>query len=550
MKKVILILWRIVCFSGIVWFGLGLAGEYYVYRKYLHPQVDFIFAGDDKTMLLLAGLLWFFVVIKNLTLMNQVDHVGIFTWMLPYRASDSISSDTYRKRQAQHPRIPDKYLSERPNGLVLGKIKKKFVRIPIKSGSCKNACLIGTPGSGKSVLLLTMLIYYINLAKKFKDEAMTFFVLDVKPELANKSCFIKSSQNVKVMNPRKKTTYGWNPYYNIKEDTSDDDIMHELSVISEALISNKNEKNEFFYKSARNIMKAILFYTIKQGMTFMEGIDYLMCESISAVVGRTIDACGDDSELRRTRNLLTPYRDKDGEAFQGIELAFREGLDIFQTDTVNWFLNLNPKKASPEDLENEISIFFSMPEDMLDEYNMLLKLVTAQVVAHCTRRPEDSNMITLVIDEAARCGKINWTSFLSTSRSRQVSTILAFQGLSQIRKVWGKDDADSLISLCQIISILSCADTGTAKELATWAGDYMEEKHSISSKGTDDNGNSRSYDTKSILQPSDFMTILENKEALLFIEGRYYRPSIEEARYYNVPELNEISKQCVEANRS
>ena len=471
--------------------------------------------------------------------------MGWLTWMEPLRYEPP--EESARRYKAQHPVVDAEFLSDEPTGLVLGTQGKKYVRVPISKGNIQNAIIMGAPGCGKSVLLLSTLINQLNVVPE--DERMTFFAIDIKPELAKKSVAYRGNPRVKVMNPMDRTTYGWNPYYNLSSDSSDDDVMAELDIIANALIhSGKDNKNEFFYESARTVMKAILFWTYKQGYSFIQGLNYLMEDDIAGCIIKVLDAVEGKPELISVSRLLKSYAAKDSEAFQGIELTFKQSLSCFTTQTVQFFLDGNLRKASPNDLEEHISVFFSIPETKIEEYQCLLRLVTMQIMKHCSGRSEDSHMLTLVIDEAARLGSINWTSFLSTSRSRQCATILAFQSLSQMQTCWSKEEAKSLIELCRVIAVLSCTDVDTANMLSNWVGTYKEEKLSHNEGGKNKGTYSRSYEDKKILEPSDIMTLQDSNEVILFIKGKYYRCDVSGARYFNIKELNEISQQCVAAN--
>lgn len=546
-------LWNVICLSGVIWFfiavfmGIYIKWQYYNYDGRLEFAIKSI--RDIEDIITLSFFFWGFVFLKNLMHIEDSKPIGLLTWLSNYKYEPPEIST--RKRKAQHPPIDEYLLSQEPDGLVLGKYHKYFVRVPIKKGNIQNMILMGAPGCGKSVLLITTLLYQLTYKVKNKTkDSMTFYCIDIKPELAMKSCFIKGNKRVKVMNPVDRSTYGWNPYYRLNKESTPDDIMAELDVIARALIdAGKGEKNEFFYESARTIMKAVLFYTYKNGRSFMQGLDYLMNENISTLVSNTIEKTENKPEYRLVSKLLKPYADKQGEAFEGIELAFRQSLSCFTTQMVQFFLDGNPRKASPNDLEKKVSVFFSIPETKIDEYKCLLRLITMQIMQHCSGRSEDSHMLTLVIDEAARLGSINWVNFLATSRSRQCATILAFQSYSQMQTCWSKEEAKSLFELCRIVAVLSCTDPDTAKMMSEWAGTYKEEKQSHNNGGKNDGTYSTSYDDKKILESVDIMTLQDTNEILLFIKGKYYRTDVAGARYFNIKMLNELSKSCVAYNR-
>ena len=544
-------LWNVFCLTGIPWFlvfaGAGIFIQYWYSEKYYHRSFEISSIQDIQSILALAMLPWMFVLAKNIMFMMQ-QPVGLFTWVGKFKPMPAEVSS--RKFRAQHPDIPKELLSDTPDGLVLGKQGKKFVRVKLKRGNILNTIILGSTGCGKSVLILTLLLYNLHHkpTKNEKFDPMTFYCNDIKPELARKSVKIRGNKRVHVMNPEDRSAWGWDVYYNLTPDSSEDEIISEMDLIARALIDGRNnEKNAFFYKHGQVIMKAVLFWTYKEGKTFMQGILYLMNGSIDDVVKQTLEKVDDKPQYAIVKRLLSPYQGKTGEAMEGIELAFRESLDIFNKQSVRYFLEGNPQKASPEDLEQKISVFFSLPEILLQEYRCLLRLTTMQVMAHSQRRPEDSHMLTLVIDEAAVIG-IDYTSFLATSRSRQIATILAFQSISQGQDCWGEKKTKSLIELCRVIAVLSCSDPDMARMLSDWVGEYKEMKQSVNNGGRNDGTYSSSYEDKKILTQADLMDLQEKKEVIAFVKGQYMRMDVEKARYYNIPELNQISEKCVSIN--
>lgn len=547
-------LWSVLCLTGAPWMViLTIAGIYikacYI-DKYTRGAPFEIRTFDDiKDVVTYAGLAVFIIFMRNLMWLKSDRPIGLLTWIDKYQYEPP--SESSRKRKAQYPDVPDELLSDEPDGLVLGCVKEKYLRVALKRGNILNSIIIGSTGCGKSVLILSMLLFQLHHEPKTGEsfEPMVFFALDIKPELAKKSVKIAGNKGVHVMNPLDRSSYGWDVYYRLTTDSTDDEIFSEMDLISRALIdAGKSDKNEFFYQSGRNITTGILFYTYKIGRSFVQGIDYLLDGDLATVVKKTLEKVAEKPEFRMVRTLLYPYADKSGEAFQGIELAVRESMAIFVRQNVKFFFDGNPRKASPLDLEKKITIFFSIHENLLEEYKTILRLTTMQVMEHCKERPENAHMLTLIIDEAARLGAINWTDFLATSRSHQISTILAFQGISQMQKVWGKEDAKTLIELCRVIAVLSCTDPDMARILSDWVGDYKEEKRSVNEGSKSGGSYSMSYEDKKILTQADIMNLQDMGEVLLFIKGKYYRTNVTQARYYAIPELNEISTQCLDFN--
>ena len=89
---------------------------------------------------------------------------------------------------------------------------------------------------------------------------------------------------------------------------------------------------------------------------------------------------------------------------EDIQLTLRQDLRIFDTDTVRYQFDENPKKASPIDLTNGISIFLALPDHLLKQYSPIFRLITQMVLNYLSSIPEheraeqDVPMIWLLID--------------------------------------------------------------------------------------------------------------------------------------------------------
>jgi hypothetical protein len=76
----------------------------------------------------------------------------------------------------------------------------------------------------------------------------------------------------------------------------------------------------------------------------------------------------------------------------------------------------------------------------------------------------------------------NMDSLIATARSNQVATTLAMQDYSQLRKDYGKEQADVITNICG--NIISGQVTGdTAKSLSERFGKIMQDRESLSTSG-------------------------------------------------------------------
>lgn len=550
-------IWSLLCFLGVPWIPLIAAGLYILDWRFgggggTSPP----FPPDLEELKKVLGFGWFSSILifgKNCMWIGTGRTYTFANWLDRYKPQPKEVNP--KRKEAQNPEIPSEFLSLKPEGLVLGKYNRFFVRVPLKRNLVYHTLIMGLPGSGKSSLLLTMLLYQFH--KEGKDP-MTFFVTDLKPELAIKSCMIKGNPKVHVLNPldRSPSSYGWDVFANLSPACGEDELFSELDEIVRVLIDVGNERNVFFTISGRNVVSSILAYAYLENMSFMSGIDFLMDDSIEAVIQDVLEKTEGKPQYQRIRRRLKPYAGKTGEAMEGIALAIYQNLSVMQKSSTRWFFQDCPRMASCQDLEQSVSLFFALPEDHIDEMAMLLKLVTAQIIRHCSSRPEKSHLIHMVLDEFPRWGggesgiASMLQRFLATARSRNVAVTTAVQDYHQLVTIMSESEAKSFMGLCRVIAILSCQDAEAANKFCALASQYKEEQASYTVGGKSNGSYNLSYQDKDILKPSDLMQTLSKQEVILFINGFYAKARVPEAQYFNLPDLNEISKRCVEENKS
>lgn len=113
--------------------------------------------------------------------------------------------------------------------------------------------------------------------------------------------------------------------------------------------------------------------------------------------------------------------------------------------------------------------------------------------------------------------------------------------------MWSKEDATSLVEMVSAIAVLSCTDPQTQKMICDWTGKYQEE-HITTNMGKDRYGTySKSFSEKKVLEPNDLMQLKRNQEIVMFLDGQYFCADCKGAKYFNIKELNEKSRQCLES---
>lgn len=542
---------NIINFLGL-WsypFGISLSGLLLYFIQTMRMQ-EFTFNRENITGIAIGGLVApFFIMLSNF-----YDYLskGKKDFTLNASFKKKVTAISASKKQAMYKKVEksDNLLKNKPEGLILGKQGKKFVCLPIgKEGQRDgvSAVILGSPGSGKSVFLTNFLL------NNFMQENPTpVFALDIKPELARKSVNLSENKNVKVVDFTDRSKAGWDVYFSITENTTEDEKMRVFDGISRALITSTNPKDKFFVNNARTILKFLLLYHFNKGLGFIDSITKVISEDVGEHIKKVLadkEYCPEDSLIY---SGLKKYDGKDSEAMQDIELTLQEHLNIFLNSDVRYQLRENSVKACPEDINDGISVFISLPMYLLDEYEDILRLVVYQTISTMEKRGENwKKGAVLILDELARLGKLeNLLSFLAVNRSLGVSVLMAYQDFSQIQKIYSRDEARTLMNLSEITYVLSCKDNETTKVLSDLIGEYKEEKvsHNRSALLHCSSGKeSVSSEYRRIMDVSDFQSLREKKEVILILYGKFFR--ISQFRYYEDSTLSKRYQEVLVGNQ-
>lgn len=532
----------------VIGFGIMILKEFLshdIYSFYVSPPNLLEIWDREWLAILFIGLLFWIICIG----VNVIEYyvLGI---------SDNMPNKAYSKDKlkAMHPKVPQKYLSKQSDDFTVGKYRNRYFRIPIDMNDVKHTLIIGSPGSFKSSTLLNALIWAFNFEKVKKP--MTVFALDVKPELSRK-CIDESREDVRIIDPSVNTGCGFDVWYGLNQDNSDDKLIERADLIARTLISNPsgNGDNEFFYISAQNLMVPFLVYGFRKGMAFVETVLQIIRIPLQDLI--TTILMDDDMQTIHPKiiGMLTPYDGKDSDAIQDIELTLRQDLRIFDTDTVKYQFDENPNKASPIDLTNGISIFLALPDHLLKQYSSVFRLITQMVLNYLSSIPEyeraekDVPMIWLLIDEFGSIGKLQIQEPLARLRSRKVSIWLACQGLSQLDLTYGHDGTRTILDNTETTLVFSCKDKPTAEIISSWCGQYQETKISRNKKNTSmfgDQSLTTSSEYRNVMDISDIMALRKNKELLVFDEGNRYL--IKKCPYWQIPLLKQKSDEIKKIN--
>ena len=465
--------------------------------------------------------------------------------------SHSVISPSSDKRKAQNHPVPEEYLSNQPKGLTIGKYGNRYVTLPYKS-SPEHQLILGSPGSHKSSTIINGLIYNYNFASE-KERFHAGLIVDCKPELSQKSVD-ETRDDIKVISPTSFDRFGFNPLYGLNPDSEDDVLGKRCSTIAQAVIANPGGKNGFFYKSAQNILSGRLMYGFRHGVSLGEIVTEMRDLPTEDLITEIMEDAS-MSEHPKIKKRVRAYEGKDSDAFQDIVMSIQEDLDAFDDDAViHCFADSNPRRASPEDLVNGVSLFVAIPSNLIFNYAPVFRVLITLCLDHILSIPEwkrkNKRPYWFLIDEAGSIGPIpNLKLALSQGRSFGIMLSIVVQSFAQLIETYGKDGADSILDCCKTTIVTSCNSIMTQRILSEWCGTYRETKLSKSSRGNGFISSSRNenIEYRPIMDVSDIKRLEGTFKALVFVKGDWFL--VTKAPYFKIPLLDNKSKEICSANR-
>lgn len=462
--------------------------------------------------------------------------------------------------EAAYPDIPTQYASKIPTGLVLGKHKGKYAYCPIGKDGI-GVTLLGTPGSGKSVLVLSWLysmMFRDEIAKKGHSKpgrAYNYFLVDIKGELFEKLLGIKAQDyrakdylDFHVIAPAVPESWGYDVFYKIhREDVTETERLKAITDIADALVVATGD-NPYFSDNAKKLLSGIFLYFSYLNYDFLPIVQTIMRTNLNELV-TAIVADAENQNMGIVLDKLKGFVGKeDNESIADIETTMKSYLEVFSYPELRWLLHDNPNKTSPAALNDGVTnLDLAIHESMLVTYQPFFRLVTMQILRHCESefREDDDRHTILVFEEAARIGQINGAdSALMTLRSKHTSLVLSYQTIASFKDIYPKEKAQALLNLCELKIFLSgSGDKDTTDYVSGMVGDYTTDRMSYKRKGFMGGKSDGNYspERRPIVEARDMMELRERGEAIAFVYGHYIR--CQKLRYFEDPFIAPILKR-------
>lgn len=332
----------------------------------------------------------------------------------------SAKSAIQGKREAMYPAIAKENLYKKPTGIVLGKYKNKYVCKKLTEDG--HIFLLGGSGSGKSsCYVIPTLLTNLNVR---------IFAVDIKGELSAKTAKI-GDKHILIFNPADRNQFGYNPFFNLNENSTNQTILEVMQNIAYSLIPLPVDVKDPFWKmSARNLLTGLLIYHYKNdSIDFITIIDEILSKTVKESIKEVIEHAKQNSAEYR---YIVQFADMEDETLGGIVAEMNNHLVVFSNDQdIRYAFKNNACKLSVKKLEDGYSIYLVIKEEKLSAYYDVMQLIINQTLAELEKRPEDADPIIFIIDELPRilsAGKLDrLLDAARTLRSRKVTLFLITQ---------------------------------------------------------------------------------------------------------------------------
>ena len=484
-----------------------------------------------------------------------------FSFTATYGLSDKDERHSKAYLDATYPDIPTQYASKIPKDIVIGKHKGKYAYCPLIKGSLPNGMILGNPGSGKSVILLGWLyslLFRNEIAEKSHGEPgsfFNFFIVDIKGELYEKLLGIKAEDykatehpDFHVIAPSVKDSFGYDVFYKLRgENVSETEMIKAVTDIADALVVATGD-NPYFSDNAKKILSGVLYYFAKQGYEFLPIIQTLMRTNLDELL-TAIVADAEQQNMGVVLDKLKGFVGKgENESVADIETTLKTYLEAFSYPEMQWTLHDNPVKTSPRVLnDGKTSLDLAIHESMLVTYMPLFRLVSIQILRHAESEfKEGQDRKTLLLwDEFPRCSEIpQIENSLATLRSKNCGIMMFGQSVSQLKMVYPKEKAQTLLNLCELKIFLSgSGDKDTTDYVSGMVGQYDVTKMAYKRKGVFGGKSDGNYSSerRAVVEAKDMMELRERGEAIAFVYGHYIR--CKKLRYFEDPYISPILKR-------
>lgn len=346
--------------------------------------------------------------------------------------------------------------------------------------------VLGTPGSGKSYFVIRHVITQ-HIRKGF-----SMFVYDFKFDDLSRIAYntwLQHKDNYEI--PPKfyvinfddlSRTHRCNPL----EPSSMTDITDAAESARTILMGLNREwikkQGDFFVESPINFLTAIIWYLTR----YKEGVFCTLphvIELMQADYDSLFTLLRTEKEIEVLINpFVNAYLNDVMEQLEGQIASAKVAMARLSSPQLYYVLSGNDFNLDINNPEDPKIVCMGNNPQKIQIYGAVLSLYVNRLVKQVNKKGKLKS--SLVFDEFPTIYLNNMDSLIATARSNKVATCLGIQDFSQLRKDYGREQADVIMNITG--NIISGQVTGdTAKQLSERFGKIMQDRESLSINSND-----------------------------------------------------------------
>lgn len=503
--------------------GLWLIPPLWLVIIYLILQYKIYEKSDYLNTTILVGIVISFILMlyvyskNHLHIKNgaDIDNIG---W-LDFLDDKPSRFDTATGRQeAMKKPIAKELLFEKPKGYCFGKdnLSNKYVCMPNDINDSPGILITGGAGSGKSS---TQIINYL-LNNNVHQEVNTL-TIDVKGELAD-TTLSQSDESTIIFAPTNRSSYGYDPFYNLNDDSLENEIYKTMDLVSICLIPRPNGDNAIWADMARQMFRGLLIYGYKYkkkrnivdiiALTRSKPIAELIHDIYEQVPASSL--CGQD---------IGAFEGMAEETLYSVYMNMINAISKITGDSdLSYALGTNPNKFNPSTLL-EKSVDIQIPMHLIEAWGQVVFLILNQTELWIMSLPEFDNQrkrIAIVWDELtstlSAIHNIGCTpQLLRLGRSKGCRFIGAVQSLDALYGTFNDDDiVEDFLSNQFAIVFLDAKTKRTQDYIIDNFGTYRKKEESWSGDGSN-RKKTISYKDENIMERSDLTNLAQSGDVIV-----------------------------------
>lgn len=372
--------------------------------------------------------------------------------------------------------LPAKYNLKR-------QIRKSWINI---INPFRGLLVIGSPGAGKSWFVIQHII------KQHIEKGFAMFVYDFKYDDLSRIVYnwLQHNKHRYTVKPSFYVINFDNLSVSHRCNPLDPSTMNDITDATESartilLGLNRewiNKQGDFFVESPINFVTAIIWFLRKYNDGKYCTLPHVI-ELMQAEYDELFPVLNTQPEIEVLVNpFITAYQNDAMEQLEGQVASAKIGMARLASPQLYWVLSGNDFTLDINNPKHPKIVCVGNNPEKQQIYGAVLSLYISRLVRQVNKR--GMQKCSLVFDEFPTIYFNNIDSLIATARSNKVATTLAMQDFSQLKKDYGREQADVIVNITG--NIISGQVMGeTSKLLSERFGKIMQDRQSVSINRTD-----------------------------------------------------------------